>query len=930
MIRKLLSIIAVIALLTGCSADEPFGPGAVTGDTALQLLVPDTRMSLATRAESGEPFTRDDQTYDLAADEAKITTLYLVAFSGNAGARKHYFADLGKTSPTKVNSIYAAYTLYLNPDDYDLYLFANINPGTDLLGRLKGNTTDADLEKDVKAMLAKTKSDGSVGSAVPGFLPMSYATSSSVTVEKGKTKQVTAKLDFAVAKVRFTMLYGKAFGSNYYLDMAAGNPITVKNYYKTSKAFPTSSDKGEDAADVVNAYVSSKFCNWPVITGEVFATDEALLKYLEEWRDNYTSTSGNMNTADPLGRLGSITSFNAAAAAAANYRYAHQTITYLPESLDKSEEQATTLVVNATKCKVEDSGATPEDNPFTVIAGVNNGSNYSLQRGHFYDIIGYVTPAGDITYHLLEDIKWDPEPLNVSLAGTVYLDLGTTLIPSVSGAAPYYMSYNTNSPAIRFESDTYEETGIPYFLISPDPNQEDVLEVSINPVCPETSPAVTGKGFWVQTGNLRKRVNITTADFSEFLTISPSTRTLNVAQIINEEEYPVYFTWSTNKKDLKLSVENLTAAIANDENSRSNLTITFQKKNDEGEWKDILSKQRIENKRYGSTITLPSNGRIVVNVIDPTNPKYFSSEITMDIKAEATSQSGSQVSTKKANLRIVPTPTKYRVYFKDENWSQTWTNPHIYAYQPLEVYDPLTGRDVAVMDENRMQDWIEYSFTGNLTFKGWIPYGGTVDPTTSGISSTNDWSLDNYLNSYYDKNGYDQAKYCFGVWKEGAGGPNDYKNENVVGYYYTDIDLMPKWRQRYDTDETTGETIGEMVCTKCRDTSNTDNINTLWPGVAMKKSMKHLGWWYVDLPLLAKPGKTYLMFIDVTSGDHAAAVQPGDDLSKLRFPYDDVPGVILPNYPDKEAWYLCNKDNITTTGKGNQKWTNEFTDDKPE
>ena len=120
MIRKLLSIIVLVALLSGCAADEPFAPAGDNGDTALQLLVPDPQMSRATRAENGE----DKVDYDIAASEADITSLYLVAFHTENGTRKHYFVNLGETSPTKVNGIYSSYTLHLAPADYDLYLLA--------------------------------------------------------------------------------------------------------------------------------------------------------------------------------------------------------------------------------------------------------------------------------------------------------------------------------------------------------------------------------------------------------------------------------------------------------------------------------------------------------------------------------------------------------------------------------------------------------------------------------------------------------------------------------------------------------------------------------------------------------------------------------------------------------------------------------------
>lgn len=903
-------------LLGSCSSDEPFAPVG-DGETALQILVPDTKMSRATRAEKGEADTRAlDPTYDLANQEANIESLYLAAFYKENGVNKHYFIDLAQLSPTRINSIYAAYTLHLVPAEYNIYILANVKLDNSLLSRLEAETTDASLENNVKNLQLNASDK-----FLPGSLPMTFS-ASQVKVEEKKTKVVEAKLSFGVAKVRFTMLYSNSFGKNYFLDMDASSPVDIKNFYSETLAFPSTSHKGKTPVTKNNFYASSGFCTWPDIVGASFATDDDMLEYLEEWNKSYSGD--NMTGDDPLAKLSPIASLTPEIVKNNNYHYSHQTVAYIPESLDKEKDsEATILSINAKKCKL-DTPNVKEENTFNVVAGDEADGKVSLKRGHFYDIIGYVNPAGDLVYRIAKDIKWDPKPLNVSLAGTVYLDLGTTEIPKVSGLEPYYLSYRTNSPAVSFESDTYGSQKIPYFLITIDPNQEDMLQVSVNPVCPENGTDVRGKGFWVQTGNLRKRVNVRTADFSEFISITPATRTVNVSQIINEPDYPVYFYWSTNKKDVELWVASLAMQYSNE--SQNALSISFQQLNEDGEWVKIdgvADNQKVSNNtRYGLGVTMPQSGRIKVTIKDPTNPKYFTSEITMKLQVKGKSNVNSVQATAESNFRIIPIPTKYRVYFKDENWISNgghWSNVHVYAYQPLEVHDALAGIDVAVMETARKTDWIEYSFTGNLTFKGWKPYGGTVDPTDAGISSTNDWSVDGYLKTWNPLNGFQENKPSYGVWREGAGDPGAYSSNEVKDKYYWDIELMPGWRTGDVEKDANGTQIGKMECQHCID-SNYQNV--LWPGVAMKRSYIHPGWWYVDLPLLAKPGKTYLMFTAVQGGNHAK--------EDFRFPDDNVPGVILPNYPDKEAWYLCDKNNISAWGAGNQKWTNEFTDEKPQ
>ncbi len=128
----------------------------------------------------------------------------------------------------------------------------------------------------------------------------------------------------------------------------------------------------------------------------------------------------------PLPKLSPISSLPPAIVKNNNYHYAHQTVAYIPESLDKEKDsEATILSINAKKCKL-DTPNVKEENTFNVVAGDEADGKVSLKRGHFYDIIGYVNPAGDLVYRIAKDIKCHPKPLNVSLSGTAYLDLGTT------------------------------------------------------------------------------------------------------------------------------------------------------------------------------------------------------------------------------------------------------------------------------------------------------------------------------------------------------------------------------------------------------------------------------------------------------------------------------------------------------------------------
>ena len=80
----------------------------------------------------------------------------------------------------------------------------------------------------------------------------------------------------------------------------------------------------------------------------------------------------------------------------------------------------------------------------------------------------------------------------------------------------------------------------------------------------------------------------------------------------------------------------------------------------------------------------------------------------------------------------------------------------------------------------------------------------------------------------------------------------------------------------------------------------------------MKADTENPGWFYFDLPALADPGTTLIMFANTHSGDID---------NKNRYPARYVPGVPLYDYADKDGWFLYDYT------KGND---NGFVDDKPD
>ncbi|MBM6960263.1 hypothetical protein H6A61_05240 [Bacteroides caecigallinarum] len=219
--------------------------------------------------------------------------------------------------------------------------------------------------------------------------------------------------------------------------------------------------------------------------------------------------------------------------------------------------------------------------------------------------------------------------------------------------------------------------------------------------------------------------------------------------------------------------------------------------------------------------------------------------------------------TQTADIKIIPNSTVYRLHFRPI--TDDWENPHIYIYEPL--YTP-NGTEITIPSNPEGENAIQYGFTGKITFMGWTNQGGTVN---------------NPVPSYMDKTG---NKYQVG---------SDY-DPNIINtnIYNIDIDYCPSFR----TDCCAGNAV-----------------NRKWPGVKMKPDDSNPGWFYFDLPVLAEPGKSLIMFANGHDGPSST-----DYSGHYRYPAHMVPGVPLYNFADKDGWFLYD---YTQGDK------NEFVDDKP-
>lgn len=535
--------------------------------------------------------------------------------------------------------------------------------------------------------------------------------------------------------------------------------------------------------------------------------------------------------------------------------FAWQNTVYLPENLSTSAENQTYLNLQlGGKTQRINIGCDSDDNSH------NSNTGGQLKRGNFYDIVAVVKADGDITYSW-KVIKWEAELISVQLAGISRLFLAKTKIDTVSGEYPVEFYYESDAPNLIFSSTQYD--GKDLFQITEDKDNQ-VIKVAVHPDQPLGNLITAeGMGFWVISGSIQKFVAVTKVDLRRYLRLLPESNNVMIRNIVNEPSYSTYYEFSTNSTGLSLTIEKL----SNDNTSKGYAAATG---NDPAKGVTIQvlnadrSKALTEEKEFKTIAdvntllaTIPQDtkaGVIKITIYDPTDPDYFAKDISAEFKATADGIS----TPKKAELRISPNPTVYTIHFKAIN-DGTWSSPHIYVYQPLE-YDglPVYDQQKSGYDE-RAYNWLEYSFTGNRAFKGWKSDGGDIADLT-GTPRT-----------IYTADGTPVEGYSVD-WNDGHA---DIEKDN----YYTTVTLVDK---------------SKSYCTDCQSSPKPS-----WPGMGMTKEED--GWWKIEIPLLAKPDKALVMF----ANDHS---RKEGDYERQRYPGQGVPGIPLPNYSDREAWYLYDAD----------------------
>ena len=842
MVRKILiPFCLLLALLSGCRSDEPFGPDPTSEETGVRLLIPSATMARETATRT-RAFTNHSDNYDILEAEGKINNIHVFGFrqNGDNTSTPAFYRELTEDMGTPVNDIYRSYNISTEVGTYNIYILTN----TDLPSTLRANpgTATESAVKDANHTALVGKADG-----VSSFLPMSGT--ATCEVRPKATATAYANLSFLHSKVRLTVINEKGWTES----AVRFDNLRGSNLFKETRIFGTNNTS---SADNINRSEQDGIASF----SRHYDFDKAAEKYPSlmnlDVAGNMTALMESEISTFPLDKLGEEEELPSTDDSTCKFIY--QTICYPAESLGAAEQLRTVLDMiyhsgtetgNLTFKLGDDCDGTPYD---------RTKGGKDLKRGHFYDIVVSLKEGGEVLVYW--DIKeWQIDRINIQLAGLTDLFLQKTVITeTMDGETIESVPFTTNAPRLALQSSVSEYTDaagdpIPYFILTEN-RTDNSIKVRINPALPVGE--YENKTFTVTAGNVTKTVTVKKIALSKYLNIYPSSQTVNIQQIVNESTYDFYFEFSTNADNLVLRQ----TAFAN-ANTRKGYTaptgsatigrglylqvcgadtVAISPKID---MSDFLNGSAINlGDRLNADMLLPNSGILRISIEDPSQAEYFSKEISGTFTATADG-----VAAKTARFTVKPNPTVYTLHFKAINPDGNWSQPHVYVYQPLEYKGDL----VYGYDGKKTLNWIEYSFTGNRAFRGW-QYQQGGEPDLTGYSINDNISFGGSIVSGYDL-GSD--------W----GDPN-----YLTDAHYNEVQFFDK---------------EAMACDICQNA-----LDQTWPGCCMTEEDD--GWWKIELPLLAKPDKAMVMFV----GGH------GD--GNGRYPGDGIPGIPLPNYSDRESWYL--------------------------
>lgn len=880
MTRIYLPILTLLLCLAACTDDlartdtpQP-GPGEGLISLSLPGIVYDNDDATSTRVPT------DGDEADATKDERRVTSLWFMAYPTTDGDGEPLVQYL-RPSNNELTHDYKTFNIRIKAGTYHIYVVAN-------MPEIDPQTTEDELQKIILDYRDGTGTDATLVLPSPegNGLPMVYESTDAVNITAAQSQTIQADLVFTCVKVRCTLWFDNTtgrhsnavFGQNYLLMES----VTGRNIATQAPLLPTGKAiENLPLLDTKDGALNGHYAN-----GE----------YSEDAHETLEFTSDVPQ---------------------AKGQWAYRTTFYLPEHYVTQNSDQSYLDITAA---LHDATGTRKANvAYTLPLGdepTTDDDLRQLPRGKYYDIVGKIVNLGGVIESTVSIEDWTPKEVNTVLESPYHLwvektEIGTEDKPLKAGDS-ISIALRTDAPTLTTEQTKVTIGGKeidPYILtLNKDSETGAYTSVSIE-VNPELVPGSVvpddAKKFYIVMLNhdgdaiLKKEIKINELSLEPYFIVTPEQYIIRISDIGNLPEHTVIFSYETNLTEVNVKCGDetiITTGIKWSENT--NVTIT-------------------------DSVRENGKGTVSVTLDTPYDPAAYPTlqTVVLDYEATGTYKPNSSTIeetitlTDQTTVTIIPNAQTYRLHFRPVD--DSWTNPHIYVYEPLYAPDGtevlITGGRGLIYNGQKKDFWgtpnadvnnpkndllgenaLQYSFTGKRTFLGWQGEGGTIETPKTYYYNGNE--------HYWDGDYYFSLKYL------------QFNGNGAQSAYNWDIDYVAKeFRNECsycNWEEPKGHNSVDMD-------NPSPGYNYKWPGVAMKEDPENPGWFYFDLPALAKPGKALIMFADGHDGPKGTV----EECKPKRYPAHMVPGVPLYDYADKDGWFLYDYQ------KGDD---NGFVDDKPE
>ena len=352
------------------AADSPANAGTNVGASG------SSPAAAASRAPENDPTPNADAT----ASEGAIKTLWLLAYN-TTNPDNNVIRQL--ESSGQLTHEYSEYRIEFKPGTYRIYVVANLDKY--IATKISASTEESYLEKlilNFSPDKLPNTTDGLPMACLPAQVDGADPDLGIITVEAGTTKTIQTDLTFLCAKVRYTILFDNSEGG--FSREAFGSSAVTFN-----TASLTGVRKETPLTDAVNA-LDGAFEVGAQLRAVTYPNDLSDPKDLSDLKD----------------------------AADANKR-AWQGTMYLPENLLTGAR--TILHLGAT---LDGNGANLSYTvklPKNAAEANDSEPDYTLTRGHFYDLVGRVTTIGDQIDITASVADWTLQALTYDLHGPYFL-----------------------------------------------------------------------------------------------------------------------------------------------------------------------------------------------------------------------------------------------------------------------------------------------------------------------------------------------------------------------------------------------------------------------------------------------------------------------------------------------------------------------------